>query len=780
MGPALRWMLGCGLLWACAGTGARTGPSDPIESVDVLARVDVAGEESAADLRPDEGSDLGAPDAASDVEGPDAPLPPKPGVDPARFSICFGQDPNATAEAVTIAYHNGTPKYHVAIAGHPMQPGDLEAIQFRPLHPFRLKGLSIRFWGGAGSGVIRLVGDFGGSQPDEAGDLIQPRPIEVADTSAPFTVDLEDEGLTFVPLAKFWVVFVHGDDTLHLAIDDGNDPGDDSHSMYQIATLVEEWKSQGQAFTWGGMQGNDYGVEAVGEYYCRVSDTAFADRTPSIAALAARPAGRLLAGDVDADGWDDVLGILGNNPVDPETGKVATGGQFLLRNARAWTFEDRTEGCGLVGSGITQAQFADVDNDGDLDVFGGVNVNVGDPATDNGKRSTVFRNDGAGHFAAVSPSGLEYEAPVAAATFLDYDHDGVLDIYLGAWLLKYPNPEAAPDRLYRGNGDGTFQDVTAEAGFPIEPFKALPCYGVVPGDYDADGWTDLFVANYGYAPDGLWRNRHDGTFENVAKQAHLNFMVRSPDDGSGGNGFGGDFGDYDNDGDLDLFVANIAHPRYQPWSDRSHLSRSSGGPEPVFEDVTDAAHIVYDEGDIDGTFLDFDNDGYLDLFTCPVYPHHYARLYRNQRDGTFADITYFAGISVHECQSVTFSDLDHDGDLDLLVTSRRSGGIPYFYENRVGQDHRFLAIRLQGTESNRSAIGARAIVTAAGITQVREVRAGKGHNGMASTLVLHFGLGLAGHADRVEVRWPSGRTDIFGPLQADRYYQVVEGAGITP
>lgn len=725
--------------------------------------------------------DLGGLDDAAPVPDdlpPDSSLPPKPGVDPARFTVCQGQQSGANEEPATLAYHNGKPVYHVSVSGHPMRAGDKEAIQFRPLHPFRLERVVLHFVGGPGSGTIRVVGDFGGSQPDEDKDLVPPRKVQVTDVSKPIHLDYGSDGLVVPPLGKFWVIFVHDDGSLFLGIDNGDDPGDNSHSMFWIATLIEQWKKEGQAFTWGGMQGNDYGVEVEGKYYCKVEEPAFADRTPAIAAMAGRRAGRLLVGDVDGDGWDDVLGLLGNNPLDPATGKVSTGGQFLLRNRSSWTFEDITDTSGLVGTGITQAQFGDVDNDGDVDLFGGVNVNVSSPETDNGKRSTVFLNDGSGRFAEVSPSGLEYEAPVAAAAFLDYDRDRYLDLYLGAWLLKYPYPDAAPDRLYRGNGDGTFTDVTAQAGLPVEPFKALPCYGVVPGDYNGDGLTDLFVANYGYSPNALWRNRGDGTFVNVAKQAGLNYIVRSPDDGSGGNGFGGDFGDYDNDGDLDLFVANIAHPRYQPWSDRSHLSQNSGGPDPVFEDVTDAAGIVYDEGDIDGTFLDFDNDGFLDLFTCPVYPHHYARLYRNNRDGTFTDVTYFAGISVHECQSITFSDLDHDGDLDLLVTSRREGGIPYLYENRVGQNNRYVAFRLVGTASNRSALGARVTLTAGERMQVREVRAGKGHNGMASTLVQHFGLGLAEVVDRVEIHWPSGKRDILGPLGADQTYRVVEGTGV--
>jgi hypothetical protein len=245
--------------------------------------------------------------------------------------------------------------------------------------------------------------------------------------------------------------------------------------------------------------------------------------------------------------------------------------------------------------------------------------------------------------------------------------------------------------------------------------------------------------------------------------------------GQGGNTFGGDVGDVDNDGDLDVFLAEIAHPRYQPSSDISSLQMNEGGPQWTFKDVRAQVGIAFDEGDIDGTFVDVDNDGRLDLFTCPVYPHHYARLYRQSSAGYFVDATYMAGISVHECQSNTWSDLDGDGDLDLLTVSRRAGGLPYIYENLMGQGHHWVAFQLVGTESNRSALGSRVLVTSGGTTQLREVRAGKGHNGMGSTLLQHFGLGLNGAVEQVAIRWTNGAVQTLGPLAPDRVYRVTEG-----
>jgi len=733
-----------------------------IESVDV-------GLEAGLDARPDLQSDPGGLDTTGDGNG-DTGIPGKPGVNPAIFTFCNGMDPEAAGEAVTLKYHNGDLKYHVSS----QEPGDKEAKQFRPLHPLRVDRVVLHFMGTPGAGQVRIVGDFGGSRPDEETDLVTPKDILVVDTAQPYVLDLTGDALMIEPPAKFWVVYHHVDGDMFLVLDTGEDPGDSSHSMYWNAKQIEQWEAEGQAFKWGGFQGNDYGVEVEGEYFCKVDDRVFVDRTQDLALFVDRKPGRMLIGDVDGDGWDDVLGVRGGQPRDEDTGLLETGGQFLIRNLGGFVFEDISDGCGLVGTGITQAQFADIDNDGDVDAFGGAYVNLGDMSADNGKRSSIFENDGTGKFTEVPDNGVGYEGPVAAASLLDFDGDGSLDLYEGAWLLKYPSPNAAPDKLFKGKGDGTFVDVTEEAGIPTQAFQSNPCYGVMPGDYNGDGLPDIYVANYGYSANALWKNNGDGTFKNKAKVAQVNYVVANEMDGSGGNGFGGDWGDIDNDGDLDLFVANIAHPRYQPWSDKSVLYENLGSEDPMFEDITPDAGIAYDEGDIDGTFVDFDNDGRLDLFTCPVYPHHYAHLYRQGADGTFADVTYFAGISIHECQSNTWSDLDHDGDLDLLAVSRRLGGVPYVYENLVGQDNRFVALKLEGGPSNRSAIGAWVKVTAGGVTQLREVKAGRSHNGMCSTLVQHFGLAASDVVDTVEVRWPSGNTQTFGPMEPDRFYRIVE------
>lgn len=759
--------LACGLLAACgSSSGSDTGEADALQPTDVW--VD-PGLETGVDTPWEPGGSETIIEVLPDGTG-DPGSTPVPGVDPALFTFCHEMDPAAPGETVVLKHHNGDLKYHVSS----QEPGDKEAKQFRPLHPFRVQRVNLHFMGTPGAGQIRIVGDYGGSRPDETIDLVPPRDILVADTTQPYVLDLTGYALVVEPPGKFWVVYYHGDGGMFLVLDTGEDPGDDSHSMYWNAKQIAQWEQEGQAFKWGGFQGNDYGVEVEGEYFCQVTDRVFADRTADLPAFVDRKPGRLLIGDVDGDGWDDVLGVRGGQPLDEDSGKLETGGQFLLRNQGAFGFEDISENSGLTGTGITQGQFADVDNDGDVDAFGGAYVNLSDLSTDNGRRSSIFLNDGTGRFTEVPDNGVGYEGPVAAAALLDYDGDGYLDLYEGAWLLKYPQPASAPDKLFKGAGDGTFTETTSEAGIPTQPFQSNPCYGVMPADYNGDGRPDIYVANYGYAANALWRNDGDGTFTNMAKAAGVNYVAVDEMDGSGGNGFGGDWGDIDNDGDLDLFVASIAHPRYQPWSDRSVLYENGGGQEPTFAIITDKAGILYDEGDIDGTFVDFDNDGRLDLFTCPVYPHHYARLYRQNAEGTFNEVTYFAGISVHECQSDTWSDLDHDGDLDLLAVSRRSGGIPYVYENLVGQDNRFVAFQLEGTPSNRSAIGAWIKVTAGGVTQLREVKAGRSHNGMGSTLIQHFGLGGVIAVDTVEVRWPSGNVQTFGQLEADRFYRIRE------
>ena len=226
-------------------------------------------------------------------------------------------------------------------------------------------------------------------------------------------------------------------------------------------------------------------------------------------------------------------------------------------------------------------------------------------------------------------------------------------------------------------------------------------------------------------------------------------------------------------------MANLAHPRTQPGGDPSMFVINSGEPSFVFENRRRALGIVYDEGDINGEFGDFDNDMDLDLVVASLYPNHYSKFYRNDGD-VFTDVTYETGTAVHVGVSAVWSDVDEDGDLDLVI----GGGDPagaHLFMNRVGQKNHWVEFRLQGTTSNRGGVGARVTLTAGGVTQMRDVVGGGGQSNTQNSAVVHFGLGANTAIDTLTVRWVGGATETISGATADGRFRIVEGSGeVTP
>ena len=403
------------------------------------------------------------------------------------------------------------------------------------------------------------------------------------------------------------------------------------------------------------------------------------------------------------------------------------------------------------------------DNDCDLDV-------------DEDFVNRILLNDGQGHFAELPGAGVETLDPTTTAGFADADGDGDLDVYWGNWLEHYPDYAAVQDRFATGNGDGTFVDATAAAGVVASPVR--PSYGVTWADYDDDGWPDILVSNYQLSNNHLWHNQGDGTFVDDAAAAHVDHddissnLMQYP----GGHSYGASFGDLDLDGDMDLFIPNLAHPRTMPWSDTSQLLFSSGPPDYQFSDRREAMGILYNEGDVNSALGDIDNDGDLDLFVGSAYPTHYSILYRNDGPDGFVDISYQTGTFSHLSGSAAFGDIDEDGDLDLLLT--QAYGPPYVrtFENRLGQAHGFVELELVGSSSNRDALGARVTLQAGGVTQLRDVQGGTAL-ALQHSHVVHFGLGDASAIDSLTVRWPGGETETFSGVSPGGRYLLVEGSG---
>ena len=357
----------------------------------------------------------------------------------------------------------------------------------------------------------------------------------------------------------------------------------------------------------------------------------------------------------------------------------------------------------------------------------------------------------------------------------DYDNDGFSDLY----VTNY-----GKNTLYHNNGDGTFTDISEAAGI----FRATGTYGlgVLTVDFDNDGWPDIYVANDSTAS-ALYHNKKNGTFEDIAVEAGC---ALSPD-GKPQAGMGVAAGDYDLDGNLDLLKTNFA-------GDTPSLYHNQGSGN--FEDATFAAGLGAHTQFLGWGcgFFDFDNDGWLDILICNghVYPEveqlkteaGYAQrklLYRNLHNGHFADISLQVGPGIAEpapCRGCAFGDFDNDGDIDVVVNTVND--YPQLLRCDSNLDHNWIKIRAVGTKSNRSGIGARlTCIThppgeAKPHQQIDEVRSGGSYISQ-NDLRVHFGLGKAEKVDVLEIRWPSGLVDRLKDVQANQLIFVKEGEGIS-
>lgn len=542
--------------------------------------------------------------------------------------------------------------------------------------------------------------------------------------------------------------------------------------------------------------------------------------------------------DLNGDGWPDAA--LGSTTGEPKT--------YVFLSSAGVSFRDFTEESGLnyapAPSTATRAGsalvFGDVDNDGDADVFSARFSEFEKPRTDpktgevlksaagavlyekadDGLRSAVLLNDGAGHFAHVSAAGVENppETTTSGALF-DYDGDGLLDLFAGNWYKEYGVSYASyPSRLYKGLGGGKFREATAGAGLLTkptegEPDSGRPVYGVTHCDWNGDGRQDILVAVYGRQANRLWRNNGDGTFTDMAQVTgfdgdevrHGRYppgVKREPEKEwrSHGNTFSAACADYDNDGDADVFLGEITHAWAGESSDRSSLLENLG-PEKgfAFERHPDLLYRVHqdtknwNQGDMRVSWADFDNDGRLDLLLASGdYPDgQYLRLFRQVKPLKFEEITTEAGLDWESSGGISIADYDRDGDLDILAgkswmrmpADRRQGAwpAPALYRNDLKNGNHWLAVKLEGKGaggSNRGGIGVKVVVKSGRLTQAREISTSHGHAGLSDEQVLHFGLAKAARADSVEVRWNTG-TAVYKNVAADRFIKITEGGGLA-
>ena len=494
--------------------------------------------------------------------------------------------------------------------------------------------------------------------------------------------------------------------------------------------------------------------------------------------------------DYDGDGWLDIFLVNGTVLEGFPKGQEPT--NHLYRNRGNGTFEDVTERAGLRASGWGQgACVGDYDNDGHDDLF----------VTYWGQ-NRLYRNRGDGTFEDVtSRAGLMQSRARwgTGCAFLDYDRDGRLDFivanYIDLDLAATPVPASGLCRykglavacgppglpggknvLYHNRGDGAFDDVSETSG--ITRANGTYGLGVATVDFDGDGWIDVYVANDSN-PSTLYRNNRDGTFTDIATSAGCAYSQ----DGKAQSGMGIAIGDYDRNGTMDIFKTNFA-------GDTSTLYANTGSGS--CEDRTFASGLGLNTRWLGWGvgFLDLDNDGWLDLFLVNghVYPEvdrlkteaGYKQrkvVYRNLHNGRFADVSEQLGPPVttpKAARGAVFADFDNDGDVDVLVNNVHD--TPDLFRLDQSGGRHWLTVKLIGTQSNRSAIGALVRLVTADGEQRQEVRGGGSYLSQ-NDLRVHFGLGTARAADRVDVRWPNGLEETWAQLAIDRSHTLKEGTG---
>lgn len=492
--------------------------------------------------------------------------------------------------------------------------------------------------------------------------------------------------------------------------------------------------------------------------------------------------------DYDNDGWMDIF-IVGGRRLE----SIPSGASNrLYRNNRDGTFTDVTREAGLLDAGWgVGVCVGDYNNDGYEDLF----------VTYFGQ-NRLYRNNGNGTFTDVTAQAGLLSARTrfgSGCTFVDYNRDGLLDLFVSNYAdvdiatlpkpsLERPNcnfegvpvncgPSGLPfptHLLYRNNGDGTFTDVSKPSG--VAAMRGS--YGLTACAFDADddGWPDIFVA-CDSTPSLLLMNNHDGTFR---EEALLRNLALS-EDGKEMAGMGVGIGDYDCDGRLDVV-------RTHYMNQATGLYHNLGKGE--FEDVTAQAGLIRERRFVSwGTGLvDLDNDGNPDIFlvtgqvypelepVLPKYPRRGPRIvFRNQGNRTFAELddsTEPALASRHVSRGCAFGDFDNDGDLDIVIMNQNEP--PSLLRNDAPRDNHWIKVRLYGTKSNRSAIGARVTIRSDNKVQVQEVMSQSSYVS-ANDPRLHFGLGPAESVD-IEVRWPLGAVQTHKKIQSDQLITLYEGS----
>lgn len=610
------------------------------------------------------------------------------------------------------------------------------------------------------------------------------------------------------------------------------------------------WSGDAPAFRAGAETANDWGLGDVVGKRLATADLDN-DGYPDLVVWDDRPNTRT---DFARPPAEYTVRVLMNRPREGAPGR-----RFVeaTRTSNLLALRDGTTAQGRVVSSVA---FADIDNDGDLDAYTGTQPNrmpaMGQP-TDPGDRGTILLNDGRGTFALGPESEItptpDSNPQTVGVVALDHDADGAIDFFVAYHSETFGLPIGQPSQLFRGDGAGMFTEVTPSVGIELQASSASllsvsnhrPLYGISACDINNDGRLDLLGAAYGrqfnllLSSDGNnFRDESEmsgvGGDDNRDPSDNLTYQCycaanagrcpstvpapRAGQCGAGGAGPRGTWrvgiddrpwrlngntfsiacGDIDNDGDIDLYTGEIAHPDVGTNSDRAELlvnnTPSPGAPARFVRPGREATGLVVpvrntDEGILSNALFDFDNDGRLDVWAGGSdYPRMRGWLFRQGVDGRFREVSTPAAI-VHACPVGTaIADFDRDGDLDVILGTSlaRTCSAEWMgrsavriYEN-IASEHNWLRVRVVGRGmggSNRAGIGARVRVTAGGVTQTRDIQGTWGLAGQSTELVAHFGLGAACDIESVEVRWPDGAGTVarYTGVRANYEVELREG-----